>query len=322
MKPFITFLLAIILTFTAVFNVKAQSAETIWLAAAGTAYKTGETILVTVNAASATPIQGFTFQIRYDPACLQPTNATSPMAGMNGLQLPQTTGLVDASFASTTPQVTNGVLAEVRFVALSGCQTNLTLESAALAIRNEAGFAAPLAGVAVGENKIALNIDKAVGVSATQPISGTPLILGEVPPPPASTLPSWLVVLLSILLGGGVIFWVFKLLRKAISSASSKIKSSSIASIQIKRGPQAGKSFSLKKLPCRIGSDPRNEICFDDPSVTSQHAKIFSTNKGYFLMDLGGETFINGMAVRKTAAALQPGDTVRLGKNVFFTFAL
>ena len=33
--------------------------------------KEGETVVVTVNAVSGTPIQGLTFQIRYDPACLQ-----------------------------------------------------------------------------------------------------------------------------------------------------------------------------------------------------------------------------------------------------------
>ena len=320
MKPFATFLLAIIFALTAVFNVNAQAAETIWLVANTTAYKTGETVTVTVNAISATPIQGFTFQIRYDPACLQPTNATSPISGMNGLQLPQTTGLVDASFASTTPQTANGVLAEVRFITLGGCQTNLALESAALAIRNESGFAAPLPGVTVGQNTIALNIDKEKGVSATQAISGTPLILGEVPPA-APTIPSWLIILLSILLGGGGMFWVFKSLRKAAVSAPRKMTPSSMATVQIKRGPQAGKSFPLKKLPCNIGRDPRNEICLDDPFITSQHVKIFVENNGYYLMDLGGETFINGMAIRKSAVVLQSGDMVRLGKNVFFTFA-
>jgi hypothetical protein len=320
MKPFATFLLAIIFALTAVFNVNAQAAETIWLVANTTAYKTGETVTITVNAISATPIQGFTFQIRYDPACLQLTNATSPISGMNGLQLPQTTGLVDASFASTTPQTANGVLAEVRFITLGGCQTNLTLESAALAIRNESGFAAPLPGVTVGQNTIALNIDKEKGVSATQAISGTPLILGEVPPA-APTIPSWLIILLSILLGGGGMFWVFKSLRKAAVSTPRKMTHSSMATVQIKRGPQAGKSFPLKKLPCNIGRDPRNEICLDDPFITSQHVKIFVENNGYYLMDLGGETFINGMAIKKSAVVLQSGDMVRLGKNVFFTFA-
>jgi hypothetical protein len=239
---------------------------------------------------------------------------------MNGLQLPQTAGLVDASYASTTPQTVSGVLAEVRFITLGGCQTNLMLESAALAIRNESGFAAPLAGVTVSEKNIALNIDKELGVSATQAVSGTPLILGEVPPPAAS-FPTWAVVLLAILLGGGIMFGVFKLLQKGTTSAPKNLKSTPVATVQIKRGSQAGKNFPLKKLPCRIGRDPRNEICLDDPFITSQHAKIFTENNGYYLMDLGGETFINGKAVRKSAAALKPGDMVRLGKNVVFTFA-
>jgi hypothetical protein len=320
MKPFSAFLLAIILVFSAVFNVSAQSPETIWLVASGAAYKTGETILVTVNAVSATPIQGFTFQIRYDPACLQPTLSTSTVPGMNGLQLPQTAGLVDASYASTTPQTINGALAEVRFVTLGGCQTNITLESAALAIRTEQGFAAPLAGVTLGEKTIALNIDKERGSSATPPVEGSPLILGEVPPP-SSPLPSWLLVLLSITLGGGVMFWVLKMPRKGSGSASKKQTAAPIATVQIKRGPQAGKNFSLSKLPCHIGSDPLNEICLDDPFVTKRHAKIFANNGGFYLLGLGGETFVNGAAVAKTAAALKPGDMVRLGQNVFFTFA-
>jgi hypothetical protein len=320
MKHFTAFLLAIIFTFTAVFTVNAQAAETIWLVANTTTFKTGETVMVTVNAVSATPIQGFTFQIRYDPACLQPVNATSPISGMNGLQLPQTAGLVDASYASTTPQTVNGILAEVRFITLGGCQTNLTLESAALAVRNESGFAAPLAGVTVGEKNIALNVDKAVGTSATQPVSGTPLVLGEVSPPAATSFPAWAIILLAILLGGGVMFGVFKLLRQGPPSTPQEIKIASVATVQIKRGPGAGKSFPLTKLPCHIGRDPLNEICLNDPFVTRQHAKIFAANGNYYLMDLGGETFINGMAVQKSSAVLKPGDMVRLGKNVFFAF--
>jgi hypothetical protein len=322
MKPVATFILAIIFTFTAFFKVNAQSAETIWLTASTTAFKTGETVVVMVNAVSATPIQGFTFQIRYDPACLQPMNATSPISGMNGLSLPQTTGLVDASFASTAPQITNGVLAEVRFVTLSGCQTNLTLESAALAVRSETGFAAPLAGVSMGEKNIALNIDKEQGVSAaTQPVAGTALILGE-SPPPASKFPNWLGVLIAILVGMGVMFGIFKLLRQGTNSTPKKLKITPLATVQIKRGINAGKSFQLDKMPCTIGRDPHNEICLDDPSVTSQHAKIFTTNNNYYLMDLGGETYINGMAVKKSAAVLKSGDMVRLGKNVFFVFGM
>ena len=332
MKSFNAFLLAIIVAFTTIIQVSAQAAESIWLTTDTTAHKTGETVIVKVNAASATPIQGFTFQIRYDPACLQPTQATSPISGMNGLQLPQTTGLVDASFASTAPQTINGVLAEVQFVTLGGCQTSLTLESAALAIRNEGGYAAALPGVILGEKNIALDVSKERGVSAPPPIAGTPLILGEMPAP-ESTLPVWAIVLISALLGGGGLLWFIKARKPATAAPRKTFKASSArvqqpmtapqpaAMLQIKRGLQAGTNFSLSTLPCNIGSDPLNEICLADPSVSKRHAKIFTNNGAYYLLGIGGETFINGAEVTKTATILRPGDMVRLGQNVFFTFA-
>src|SRR5262245_36503439 len=150
MKPITSFIVAIVLALTIAINVNAraaaQAAESIWLTVNATTYKTGETVAVTLNASSTTPIQGFTFQIRYDPDCLKPINAVSPVPGMNGLPLPQLIGQVDGSYASTTPQTINGMLAEIRFVTLGGCKTNLTLESEALAIRNAEGIAAPLAG--------------------------------------------------------------------------------------------------------------------------------------------------------------------------------
>ncbi len=218
MKQITAVILAIVLSYASVMNGHAQAAETIWLAASTTAYNTGQTVIATVNAISATPIQGFTFQIRYDPACLQPVNAASPIPSMNGLPLPQTTGLVDASFASTTPQIANGVVAEVRFMALADCQTSLTLESAALAIRNGAGFAAPVPGITVGEKDIALNIGKAVGATQpAQPVVGTPLPLGSEPSSNPKTLVAALSLVLILLLAG-IAFGIFKLVRKGAST--------------------------------------------------------------------------------------------------------
>ena len=321
MKTVNAFALAIILAFALMGNVSAQGAESIWLTAGATAYKTGETVIVTVNAVSATPIQGFTFQIGYEPACLKPVNAASAIPGMNGLPLPQLTGLVDGSYASTTPQTVNGVLAEVRFVSLKGCQTNLTLESAALAIRNEAGFAAPLAGVTAAVSNVALDIDKEVGTAqSAQPVSGSILPLD---PPPATTareIPGWTIGLSAVLLIAGVVFGASFLFRKRAFTARKNSARSATAALHVKRGPHAGKSFALNKLPCVIGRDPQNDICINDPHIISQHAKIIATKNGYYLMDLGGGSFVNGRAVRKNPAVLKPGDVVRLGKSALFVF--
>jgi len=217
MKYIFPIVFILILFFSPAFAVNAQGAESIWLAANTTSYNRGETVTVTVNAASATPIQGFTFQIRYDPACLQPTNASSPIPGMNGLSLPQTAGLVDASFASTTPQVANGVLAEVQFQALAGCQTALTLESAGLAIRNASGFAAQLPGVSIGQNNIALSIDNAEGTSQEQPLLGTPLPLGPADASDADrsiVTTALLVMLLVVVVIIVISFVVYRVLRR------------------------------------------------------------------------------------------------------------
>jgi len=322
MKSMQAFLVASVLTFALVLNVSAQSAESIWLTANTTAYKTGETVVVTLNAASATLIQGFTFQIRYDPACLKPTNASSPISGMNGLPLPQLTGQVDGSYASTTPQAINGVLADIRFTALKGCQTNLTLESAALAIRNASGFAAPLPGVTLGAKDVALNIDKEVVQSqATQPVSGA--LLQLTPPPPTSQgIPSWLIGLLATLLVVGGVIVIYKRLPHETATVQENSTSSGItARLQIKHGPQAGKSIAITRLPCQIGRDPVNDICLNDPHVINQHAKIFTAQNDYYLMDLGGETYVNGQLIRKSSAVLRSGDVVRLGKSALFIFS-
>ena len=212
MKKIALTLIALICLFVAI-PAKAQSAESVWIAASTNSFKTGETVIVTVNGSSATPIQGLTFQIKFDPACLQAVNAASPIPGMNGLSLPQISGLVDASFASTAPQVANGVLAEVRFITLGACQTNVTLETAALVVKNESGFAAPLAGVTLGEKAIPLAVSAEKGTSSDAPLLGTPLPLGTDPDPSSSTsLPTGTTIILAVI-GVLLLIGIFVLIR-------------------------------------------------------------------------------------------------------------
>lgn len=359
MKRIIALVFAILFTLAAVVDVSAQTNESIWLTANTTAYKTGESVIVDLNASSATPIQGFTFQVRYDPACLEPVSASSPISGMNGLPLPQLTGLVDGSYASTTPQTVSGKLAEIKFTALKGCQTGVTLESAALAVRSAEGFASSLPGVSMGASNIALNIDRQAAApqtaaqSAPQAESGSILPLNP-PEAPRGNL-VWMFGMVGIVmavLAGSMIFSSFLLLRgkksargkasspaRAPTAARAKATSSppraptasqamafipttgaQQAALHIKHGPHAGKSISLTRLPVLIGCDPLSDICFNDPYIIRHHAQIYSNGNGYYLRDLGGATFINGHRVKSSEALLRSGDVVRLGKSVLFVF--
>lgn len=321
----VAYSLAVLVALGLVFRVQAQMPESIWLSANTPAHKTGETVLVTVNASSATPVQGFTFQIKYDPACLRPVNASSPIPGMNGLPLPQLTGLVDGSYASTTPQTVNGVLAEVRFSALKGCQTGLTLESAALAVRNAEGFAAPLSGVLIGERNISLIIDKEVGVSQSSQPEGS--ILPLAPREGEQGMPGWTIgIVPALLLSLVMLVLLLGAYRWFRNKTAHEVKTSKPslgtrkAALHIKHGPQAGKSFALNKFPFVIGRDPQNDICINDPHVIGQHAQIYAERNGYYLRDLGGGTFINGRPVKGSTVVLNPGDVVRLGKSALFVF--
>jgi hypothetical protein len=319
MKSFFALVFGLLLTLVLVVDAGAQSVERIWLTTNATSYKTNETVTVSVNGTSATPIQGFTFQIRYDPACLRPVNAVSTIPGMNALPLPQLSGQADGSYASTTPQTANGVLAEVRFTALKDCQTNLTLESAALAVRNESGFAAPVPGVVVDQKNLAFTIDKE-SVAAQSPETLTGSVLPLTPPEEsAPNFSGWIIALVAILVVG-LAFAAFKLFRIGSTSNSKPAARASQPVLQMKHGSSAGADFPLDNLPCFIGRHPMNEICLDDLHIIDQHAKIFAKDNGYYLMDLGGETFINGKAVRRSSTPLRSGDVVRLGKSALFVF--
>jgi hypothetical protein len=320
MRSIAAAIFAFIFSFSTFFTVNAQSSESIWLTVNGTEYKTGETVKVLVNANSVTPIQGFTFQIRYDPACLKPVNASSPVSGMNGLPLPQSAGLVDASFASTTPQNIGGVLAEVTFETLGGCQTNLFLESAALAVRNASGFAAPLPGVTLAQNNIPLTVDSELGVAQDQSLSGTPLPLDPTSGSSDSQFSVLGIAMLTIGLVLGLGFGLYKVLQRGMGSVQSHVPAGQPATVNFKHGSNAGRSVPLQKLPLLIGSDMNNDICLHDPNVLDRHAQIYTANNRYYLMDLGGETFINGQAVRRSSTELSPGEVVRLGRNAYFEF--
>lgn len=198
MKKILPLLFLLALLLFAVIPTQAQQPESIWIESPPKAYKTKEVVVVSINAISAIPVQGFTFQIRYDPACLTPMNASSPIAGMNGLQLPQSTGLMDATFASTTPQNVSGVIAEASFTTLGACNTNLYLESAALAVLNEEGFAAPLTNITITQREITLMVDGAIADTQEYIPAGTPLPLNMAETAPAPSDNNFLFIFIAL----------------------------------------------------------------------------------------------------------------------------
>ena len=274
----------------------AQAAETIWMESSQQTYNAGDTITVTIKAISSTPIQGFNFQLRYDPACLQPSVPTGLLPGLNYMSVPQTEGLVDGIFASTTPLSANGALAEIQFKALAACQTSLQLEKASLAVLDASRMAVPLQGVSLGASTVAFNGGNAAApavqptnqpeANATNPADANQVAAPEANPTaesaPAKSNPlSGLFLPIAIVLGIlllGILFIVLRLVFQGNrqSSDNTIAPARKVPALFIKRGPQAGTTLPLVRFPCRIGSDPENEICINDARISPAHAEIFA----------------------------------------------
>jgi hypothetical protein len=324
LKQLTAILFALILSFGFILGVNAQAAESIWMETSQNTYSAGEAVTVTIKAISATPIQGFTFRINYDPACLQPDPPTSLLSGLNYMSVPQTAGVVDAIFASPTPLNANGALAEVKFNALANCQTSLKLESASLAIADASGMAVSLPGISLGASSLDLSVG---GGSSPLPTLGpesnpaggpgielTPATIA--PPLPFNWLILLLFALLCLLVLIGLVIaaiWFTRGRRPAGNSAAPVQVAA--PTLFINRGPMAGTTLPIVQFPCRIGSGSGNQIRLSDPRIAPEHAVILSGQNGYTLVDLGSQegTYLNGQLLRNQQAPLNRGDALRLG---------
>jgi hypothetical protein len=326
----VKYLTAIILVLALAFGLlpgaRAQAAETIWMEMSTSTFSVGETLTVTLKSNSANSFQGFSFQLRYDPACLQPVAINSLVAGLNSMSVPQSAGLVDAIFASTTPLSANAALAEVKFNTLAPCQTSLNLESASLVVSDASGMAVPLQGVSVGTSTFVVNVG---GAGVTGPQATTAPATSATTSPEVAATPqpdqglrqfSWLLLpllglaCLVMLIGLGIAAMVLSSGRKTAPAAAPHYPSA-VPTLFIQRGPQAGTTLPLVVFPCRIGSDPENEICLSDPRISPAHARILPSRAGYILEDTGSQdgTFLNGQLVRSRQVPLKRGDVLRLG---------
>lgn len=94
----------------------------------------------------------------------------------------------------------------------------------------------------------------------------------------------------------------------------------SFAWLVIRRGPRAGRIFTLDPSGSTIGRDPMCDILLDDESISRQHAKVRVEKEGdketFFIWDLASRngTFVNGEQVVKHP--LHDGDEVKVGEQI------
>ena len=82
-------------------------------------------------------------------------------------------------------------------------------------------------------------------------------------------------------------------------------------------GSVKGQSFPLTGDPIRVGRRSDNEICADDPFVSSAHCSVDRLPSGAFqVQDLNSRngTFVNG--TRITEVELKAGDEITLASGV------
>jgi hypothetical protein len=93
------------------------------------------------------------------------------------------------------------------------------------------------------------------------------------------------------------------------------------AVLVVKRGPNAGARFPLKKPVTSAGRDPYSDIFLDEVTASRRHAEFRLENGEFRVVDVGS---LNGTYVNREpvdSAVLANGDEIQLGKYrlVFLT---
>lgn len=88
-------------------------------------------------------------------------------------------------------------------------------------------------------------------------------------------------------------------------------------------GPAPGKVFALTAAEVVLGRDINNEIVINDAEISRRHTRLVMQENGYAVEDLGSTngTFVNGTRI-PGPQALEPGQTIRLGENVTFSYEI
>lgn len=337
-----------------------QTAETVWMTTDKITFSGDEPVKVMIYANSSTAIQGFSFRLQYDPACLQVKSSEKSLPQLSNMSMKQDLGVVEGIYTSTEPVTVNSQLVEVQFVGLKECNTALQLASASLMVLNGDRIAVPLEGISVDKTPVNVSFGNAPAQpAATQQsiavLDDPNLVVEEDASNNSIGNKDWLwwmiggAVLAAVFLAALILLLV-KLIRKraartpvlsnpararagsvgqsvegavATDGKSQVLPSGTSAFITIQRGIQSGTRIRLAQFPCSMGNSPANDIYLEDPSIAAFHAKIYADKNIYTLIDLGNSfgTYINGKFHQNQLVIIRSGDIIKIG-SIIMTFTV
>jgi hypothetical protein len=88
----------------------------------------------------------------------------------------------------------------------------------------------------------------------------------------------------------------------------------------IKEGNKPERTFQLTAASVSLGRDNHNDIQIPNTGISRSHLRFVRTNAGYQAIDMGSTngTLLNNDFI--TAVELKPGDTLRVGEDVYITY--
>lgn len=321
----------------------AQSPESITISSRVVEQNQQTQVEVVIAATSATPIQGISFLIKYDPDCLRPSGMRSLVLNLNNTSMPQSESAVEGIFTSTDPLPANGNMVMVTFIPAAACQTELALEKAQLIVLNNEGLAQPLIGVSVDKSPVPVSISQEQ-VSAEPQATENLSVIADITPSPEKGAQTALPTVEGkktgsnpltslVFIGAGILLLFAGILtaliivlvrqkrqpteKSAIDPISPPANSGGDPEhyLVIRRGIQAGTRRKVENFPFSLGYSPANDMPLEDPSISAFHAKLFLKDGKVILVDLGHPigTGINGNTIHNQRLELKDGDVIKIG---------
>jgi len=119
------------------------------------------------------------------------------------------------------------------------------------------------------------------------------------------------IFLLALAMGIIILTVSISVLRRAAGGQKGKVR----AVLDVNYADGGRKTFIIKEERTNIGREKNNDLILNDSKVSSRHAEIVATLKGFVLNDLGSAngTFLNEKKISDTL--IYVGDKIRMGST-------